>query len=67
MSLCLGQRTSVELLLNLGLLALLGAYLLQNELGVLNGERTREGGHTPIPDFGGHVYSIRIFQGNRWG
>src|SRR4030042_1986580 len=47
MSLHQGQRTSVELLLSLGLLAWLGAYLRQNELGVLNGERTREGGRMP--------------------
>jgi hypothetical protein len=33
--------------LNLGLLDGQDAYLLQNEVVVLNGERTREDGHTP--------------------
>jgi hypothetical protein len=42
-----GQRNVVEQRLNQGLLDVLDAYLLQNELGVLNGERILEDGHTP--------------------
>jgi microsomal dipeptidase-like Zn-dependent dipeptidase len=42
-----GQHNVVEQLLNLGLIVLRDAYLRQNELGVLSGERTQEDGHTP--------------------
>jgi hypothetical protein len=45
--LLIGQRSVVEQRLNLELLDVLDAYLLQNELGVLNGERILEDGHTP--------------------